>query len=173
VTVQGRKDVGQWLRAARERRGLTIERLSTLTRIQKDMLRRIEEENWSDLPVEAYVRGFLRAYARAVDLDEGEVLAAHRRARAAAPPEVLRPPPQANLKIRPAGLTVALLILIVLLTIILSMVLRPRRRGTPVLSLGGIGTNFAADPDEGVEPGTAPAPWDARRTPRVGVRAGA
>jgi cytoskeletal protein RodZ len=134
MTVQGRRDVGAWLRAARERRGLTLERLATQTRIQKDMLRRIEEEKWEELPVETYTRGFLRSIARALDLDVEEVLAAHRRARATAPPEVLRPPPQANFKIRRAGMTVALLILIVLLTLLLSMVLRPRRRGPPILS---------------------------------------
>lgn len=145
MIAAGRRDVGAWLRASRERRGLSLERVSHATRIPRESLRRIEEERWAELPADAYVRGFLKAFARALDLDPGEVLAAYERARAGELPEELRPPPQANLKIRRAGMTVAVLILIVLLTLIVAMVLRPRRRGPPILSAAGQGLPSAIE----------------------------
>ncbi len=134
MTLQGRKDVGAWLRAARERRGLTVERVASATRIPRDAIRKIEDERWDDLPADAYIRGFLRAFARAVDLDVEEIQGAYRRSREGSQPEVLRPPPQANLKVRRAGVAVAMVILVVLLTLLLTIVLRPRRRGAPILS---------------------------------------
>ncbi|MBX6422698.1 helix-turn-helix transcriptional regulator [Thermosulfurimonas sp. F29] len=63
------------MREIRERQGLTLEEIAEETKINCRFLRAIEEEAWEDLPGEVYVRGYLRAYAEAVGLDPGEVLA--------------------------------------------------------------------------------------------------
>jgi len=67
--------LGAYLREIRERQGLTLEEIAEETKINCRFLRAIEEEAWEDLPGEVYVRGYLRAYAEAVGLDPGEVLA--------------------------------------------------------------------------------------------------
>lgn len=62
-------DVGATLRGARERRGLSIESLSRITRIKPDLLRAIEANAFEKLPGGIFRRGFLRSYAHEVGLD--------------------------------------------------------------------------------------------------------
>ncbi len=62
-------DVGTTLRNARERRGLSIESLSHITRINPDLLRAIESNAFDKVPGGIFLRGFLRSYAREVSLD--------------------------------------------------------------------------------------------------------
>lgn len=66
--------VSEKLRFARESQGLTLDDISNATRIQTNLLRAIDEGNFSILPP-AYIRAFLRSYARQVGLDETDVLA--------------------------------------------------------------------------------------------------
>jgi cytoskeleton protein RodZ len=62
------------LRRAREKAGLSIEELSSRTKIQISLLEAIEAGNFERVPGGLFVRGFLRAYAREVGLDpEGVV----------------------------------------------------------------------------------------------------
>ena len=59
------------LRAAREAAGLTLEQLTSATRISSRHLAAIETGNWSSLPPgRLYAIGFARSYAKAVGLDE-------------------------------------------------------------------------------------------------------
>ena len=60
---------GAVLAAAREARGLTVDRLATLTRIRRPILEAIEAENREVLPQKVFVRGFVLTYAREVGLD--------------------------------------------------------------------------------------------------------
>ncbi len=62
-------DVGTTLRNARERRGLSIESLSRITRINPDLLRAIDVNAFDKVPAGIFLRGFLRSYAREVGLD--------------------------------------------------------------------------------------------------------
>ncbi len=70
--------LGTYLREIRERQGLTLEEIAAETRINCRFLRAIEEEAWEEFPAEVYLIGYLRAYAEAVGLDPGEVLARYR-----------------------------------------------------------------------------------------------
>lgn len=65
---------GRYLKAARMEKGISLEEVSQKTRIRLDMLVRIEEENHAELPAEVFVKGFLRAYAKAVGADDDEVV---------------------------------------------------------------------------------------------------
>ena len=69
--------IGETLRAAREESGLTLPDLGRITRIPVSNLQALEDERFDALPAPVFVRGFIRAYCREVDLDAGEVLTAY------------------------------------------------------------------------------------------------
>ncbi|MGH2730893.1 MAG: helix-turn-helix domain-containing protein, partial [Actinomycetota bacterium] len=58
-----RMTMGAYLRAARRRRRVSIERAAEDTRIRAGFLMRMESDEF-DFLAPAYVRGFLRSYAR-------------------------------------------------------------------------------------------------------------
>lgn len=58
--------VGSLLEKARVEQGLTIEELAERTKIRPQFLQAIEEEQYHLLPDQAYVRPFIRTYARAL-----------------------------------------------------------------------------------------------------------
>lgn len=66
--------VGQFLRAERHGKNIALEKIVSETRISVDILRAIEREDYRHLPAEVYVKGFLRAYARALEIDGDEVV---------------------------------------------------------------------------------------------------
>jgi cytoskeletal protein RodZ len=87
--------VAELLRAARERRGLTLEHLARETKIAVDRLTAFEREG---VPPTGgfYHRAQIRAYAQALRLDESHVLDALNQELAAAAPVPLPPTPQAR-----------------------------------------------------------------------------
>lgn len=68
--------VGELLRQAREAKGLTLARVEEITKIRRRYLQALEEEDFGQLPGEVFIRGFLRNYAQALELDPDEVLEA-------------------------------------------------------------------------------------------------
>lgn len=64
------------LQQKREELKLSLGFVATSTRISSAYLRALEENEFHLLPGEAYVRGFIRSYARLISLDPVEVLAA-------------------------------------------------------------------------------------------------
>jgi cytoskeleton protein RodZ len=64
--------LGERLRKARESRGLTIDHVAEITKVQSRTLRAIEREEFAHLPGGIYRRGHVRAYAAAVGLDSAE-----------------------------------------------------------------------------------------------------
>lgn len=67
-------DLGQLLKKARQERGITLEQLQETTKIRVRYLEAIEEENFSVLPGNFYVRAFIKSYAEAVGMDPEEVI---------------------------------------------------------------------------------------------------
>ncbi len=61
--------IGDSLREARTRRGLSAADVQTGIRIRERYLMALEEEQWELLPGEAYTKGFLRTYAEFLGLD--------------------------------------------------------------------------------------------------------
>jgi cytoskeleton protein RodZ len=59
-------DVGGALRDARQRRGISLDRLAQATKIRVTTLRAIETNRREKLPEAIFLRGFVRAYAREV-----------------------------------------------------------------------------------------------------------
>jgi len=66
---------GEKLRKQREQRGLELDAISNTTKISTRMLRALEDEHLDQLPGGVFNKGFVRAYARQVGLDEEEVVA--------------------------------------------------------------------------------------------------
>lgn len=64
--------LGQRLRAEREKRGLTIDKLAAETRIHARHFEAIEEDRTADLPSGFFYRSFVRQYARLLDLPESD-----------------------------------------------------------------------------------------------------
>jgi transcriptional regulator with XRE-family HTH domain len=61
--------LGDHLREAREARGLSVEVLAARTRIAPRVVLALESGSSEELPAPVYVRGFIRAYCRELDLD--------------------------------------------------------------------------------------------------------
>lgn len=66
--------LGQYLRAERGKRGMSLDEVSARTRIRLQTLEALERDDYPILPTEVTVKGFLRAYARCLGLDEQQVL---------------------------------------------------------------------------------------------------
>jgi cytoskeletal protein RodZ len=62
-------ELGNVLKEAREGKGLSLDELQSITKIQKRYLIGIEDGNYSMMPGKFYVRAFIKQYAEAVGLD--------------------------------------------------------------------------------------------------------
>lgn len=71
------RSLGEFLRAERQAREITLEQISADTRISMDMLRAIERGNVEQLPAPVLIKGFLKAYAEKIGLDPEEVIVAY------------------------------------------------------------------------------------------------
>jgi cytoskeletal protein RodZ len=124
--------VGQYLQKRRVEKGMSVEEVSRSTRVPIASVERIEADRFGELPGEVFVRGFLRSYARAVDVQPDDVLArytASRRVAWVTPLPIVSP-------VRPArgrrfGVAIAFVLLLILFTLALSIVLRPRGDDMP------------------------------------------
>ncbi len=124
--------VGEHLRQLREAKRMSLAEVSRETRVPIASVERIEADRFDELPGEVFVRGFLRAYAKALDVPADEVLArytASRRVAWVTPLPITSP-------VRPArsrrfGVAIAFVLLLILFTLALSIVLRPRSDDMP------------------------------------------
>jgi hypothetical protein len=66
---------GEKLRKQREQQGIGLDAISDTTKISTRMLRALEDEHFDQLPGGVFNKGFVRAYARQVGLNEEEAIA--------------------------------------------------------------------------------------------------
>lgn len=78
--------VGMKLRRAREAAGMSLRAVAEATRIPVRHVEALESDDFAALPARAYVVGFTRSYARAVDADEAAMVEAVREQLAASEP---------------------------------------------------------------------------------------
>ncbi|HYM75768.1 MAG TPA: RodZ domain-containing protein [Candidatus Dormibacteraeota bacterium] len=67
-------EFGDKFRKAREKRELSLDDVSNVTKIGSRMLQAIEEENFDQLPGGVFNKGFIRAYAKHLGLDSEEAV---------------------------------------------------------------------------------------------------
>ena len=68
---------GEQLRQARESQNITLQEIAATTKISSRALQALESEQFDQLPGGIFNKGFVRAYARYVGLDEEKMLAAY------------------------------------------------------------------------------------------------
>src|SRR5436190_130498 len=91
--------VGDYLRDLRDRRGISLEEISRVTRVASGYLEALESDRFSALPPPVFTRGFIRAYCQALGESPDEALARYDGREGGAPP-----PPRPT---APAGTTPA------------------------------------------------------------------
>lgn len=124
--------VGNYLRQQREAKGMSIEEVARATRVPMSSVERLESDQFDELPGEVFVRGFMKSYARAVSLDSDDVLArytASRRVAWVTPLPISSPTRPA--RTRRFGVAIAFVLLLILFTLALSIVLKPRGDDLP------------------------------------------
>jgi cytoskeletal protein RodZ len=126
------ESVGQYLRRHRESKRMSVEEISRATRVPMSSVERIESDQFDELPGEVFVRGFLRSYARSLGLLPEEVLArytASRRIVWVTPLPLSSPTKPA--RGRRFGVAIAFVLLLILFTLALSIMLKPRGDDKP------------------------------------------
>ena len=72
--MSDRDTFGLRLRSERERRGITLETIATVTKVSADLWDGLERNDFSRWPSGVFARAFVRDYARAIGLDADEVV---------------------------------------------------------------------------------------------------
>ncbi len=82
---------GEKLKLEREKRKITLEQISSTTKIGTRMLQALEDEKFSQLPGGIFNKGFVRAYARDLGIDEDQTVADYLEASGDGPPVQVEP----------------------------------------------------------------------------------
>ncbi len=129
------QSTGSFLKNQRELRNMSLSEVARVTRIPTPSLESIEADRFDELPGEVFVRGFLKSYAHAVGVLPAEVLARYTSSRrlSIATPMPISSPVQAVRQGngRRFGVAIAFVLLLILFTLALSIVLKPRGHDVP------------------------------------------
>lgn len=75
AVIDGLPTVGAQLRAAREAHGISLSEVAGALKLGPRQLEALEDGNWKMLPGATFVRGFIRNYARFLQLDPAPLMA--------------------------------------------------------------------------------------------------
>ena len=132
------ESIGLFLKKARESRRMSLAEVSRVTRIPVPTLESLESDHFDDLPGEVFVRGFLKSYAQAVRIVPEDVLAKYTSSRRVAyvTPLPMSTPVAAATAVhegrgRRFGVAIAFVLLLILFTLAISIVLKPRGHDMP------------------------------------------
>lgn len=75
VVIAPQPSVGERLRAGREAKGMSAADVAVTLKLSPRQIDALEADDWAGLPGNAFVRGFVRNYARVVQLDVDTLLA--------------------------------------------------------------------------------------------------
>ena len=112
---------------------MSLEEIARATRVPLASMERLEAGQFDELPGEVFVRGFVKSYARALSLPPDDVLARYTASRRVVS---VTPLPLSNATQKPArgrrfGVAIAFVLLLILFTLALSIVLKPRGDDMP------------------------------------------
>lgn len=71
--------VGQILREEREAKFYRLDEIEKATKIRKELLQALEDDNYSKLPPPTFTQGFIKNYGKFLGLDTSKLLAIYRR----------------------------------------------------------------------------------------------
>ena len=71
--IKSEKTLGEFLKQGRLVKGVSISEAETGSKVRANFLTSLEEGDWSGLPATVYVRGFVLAYAKYLDLNMTEI----------------------------------------------------------------------------------------------------
>src|SRR3989344_3238083 len=111
------KTVGDMLKVAREKKGLTHSDVHKFIKIHPKFLQALEDNDYTPFSSEVHIKGFLKLYASLLGLNVAEVLAFFRRefdSKKEKQPRVLRPIESQKFLITPASVTIAVTLFLVL-----------------------------------------------------------
>ncbi|MEM7026747.1 MAG: RodZ domain-containing protein [Pseudomonadota bacterium] len=112
---------GRLLRETRLQKQLTIEEIRKRINLEGRIIEAIEADDYSNITSPTYVRGYLRSYAKAVDLDGDYVVSLFQSENMPPPPEILpevKPPSQVSSNDKPVKAFTYLLILALILLLL-------------------------------------------------------
>ncbi|BAZ93631.1 uncharacterized protein FOKN1_1232 [Thiohalobacter thiocyanaticus] len=92
---------GSRLREARERKGISPAEVAAQLHLHEHIIVALEQDDHERLPAPIYVRGYVRAYARLLGLDEEELLALYQPAESPELRTVGMPPPAQRALVKP------------------------------------------------------------------------
>ena len=81
--------IGQQLKAARERKGVTASQAAVATRMKVQQVEALERDDYSRLTVPTYAKGFLRLYAEYLGIDAAPLVSEYNALRSG--PAVVQP----------------------------------------------------------------------------------
>lgn len=93
IQTEKAESLGEFLRRHRKEKKCEIKDVIEATRIPANTLNAIEEDNYEELPAEAFARGFYMLYAKFLDLDAKEILARYSKERGEIPKPGKAAPP--------------------------------------------------------------------------------
>lgn len=93
-TADMKAEIGSVLRAARLKRGQSLEAVAQQTRISKRFLEALENDRFEQFPAIVYLRGFLKGYCEHLEVDFDEIWAKFEATQTEAAPGAVAPSPQ-------------------------------------------------------------------------------
>ena len=69
------KNISEYLKQLREKKGISIEEASNTLKISHEYIKAFEDGNFDSLPLDTYIKIFLRAYTEHLDGDSKKVMA--------------------------------------------------------------------------------------------------
>jgi cytoskeleton protein RodZ len=161
---------GERLRREREMRGITLDEISESTKISRRHLESLEKEDFDALPGGIFNKGFVRAYARYLGIDEDQTVADYSAVNTDEsvpadqfPLDVhVKPDPQLNPRRSPVPLMLAVIALLVVLAVVWARNKTRHAEGPGNVAPATTGTSgeSAATPAEGVPSGSGTAAAD-------------
>jgi cytoskeleton protein RodZ len=164
---------GTRLRVEREQRGITLDQISRSTKIGTRFLQALEQDRFDQLPGGIFNKGFIRAYARFLGLDEEQTLSDYLTATSPgdpspAVPETAVPVPAESERSRslPWGTFAMLLLAIALSFAVWGFYTRePATRAKPQVPPTSTSTGSASSSTDSILPPAAGTPSDSEPNP--------
>ena len=72
--IDQKKSVGEILKSIRLKKELSLEDVEMGTKVRAKFLNSIERNDWKSLPSEVYIRSFVAAYCKFLDIEKNNIL---------------------------------------------------------------------------------------------------